>query len=303
MEVEDALRALGGAARWKRLRGHVSWRAVKRARARGTVEVLGSLYVLADTERPLQLAAERRGTRSHTTAAEHWGLALPPDQGVIHLTVPPNAHRDKPPGDVRLHYRSVSDQERLEGVTSPLRTVVDCLRDCSLQVALCVGDSALREGALTWEELQTAVGELRGKGSATARRRADQLDARAANAFESSMRALLLEAGIDGFEPQVDIRHDRTFVGRVDLAHRRRRIVIECDGFEFHGTREGFDRDLVRFTMLVAGGWRPLRFTWTQVMMAASWVLARVQDVLDLTGAAMEESRRRPRSARCTRSA
>ena len=289
----DALRALGGTARWKALRGHVSWRALKRARAAGLLEFRGGFYCLIGTDRARVLAGELRGVRSHETAAEHWGLALPPGDGTVHLTVAPNAHRDGVLDMVQLSYRRVTDGERAGDVTTPVRTVVDCLRDGSLRVALSVGDSALRLGLVTREELDRVVARLRGRGSALARQRLVMLDARAANAFESSARALLLGAGIEGFEPQVSIRHAGDWVGRVDLADRRRRIVIECDGFEFHSDRAAFVKDLVRFTMLVAGGWRPLRFTWEQVMFREEWVLARVSDVVRLTGAPVEDSRRR----------
>jgi very-short-patch-repair endonuclease len=161
-----------------------------------------------------------------------------------------------------------------------------------------VGDSALRSGAVQHAALGQAVQSLRGRGSALARRRFALLDARAENAFESSARAILLEAGIAGFEPQVSIRHHTGWIGRVDLADRARRIVVECDGFEFHSDRKAFTKDVRRFTLLVAAGWRPLRLTWPQVMYEPEWVLARIQDVLDLTGASTEESRRVPRSAR-----
>ena len=123
------------------------------------------------------------------------------------------------------------------------------------------------------------------------------LDARAKNAFESCARAILLAAGITGFEPQVVIRHAGAWVGRVDLADRRLKIVIECDGFEFHSDRKAFNKDLVRFTMLVAGGWRPLRFTWSQVMYHDEWVLARVLDLIGQNGAVRKESSR-PRASR-----
>jgi very-short-patch-repair endonuclease len=134
--------------------------------------------------------------------------------------------------------------------------------------------------------------------SVVARHRFGLLDARAENAFESSARAILLDADIAGFEPQVSISHRTGWIGRVDLADRARRIVIECEGFEFHSDRRAFTKDVRRFTLLVAAGWRPLRVTWPQVMYDPDWVLARVQDVLDLTDAAREESRRDPGSAR-----
>jgi very-short-patch-repair endonuclease len=106
------------------------------------------------------------------------------------------------------------------------------------------------------------------------------LNPSAANAFESSCRALLIEAGIDGFEPQVDIRHRGSWIARVDLADRRLRIVIECDGFETHGTLGAITADRIRHTRLTAAGWRTLRFTWYQVMHRPDWVLEQVRGTI-----------------------
>ena len=92
MEVQDALRALGGAARWRVLRHHVGWRALKRARADDRVVSRKGVWALVDSGRDRQLAAELLGVRSHATAAAHWGLALPPEESaVVRLTVPPHA--------------------------------------------------------------------------------------------------------------------------------------------------------------------------------------------------------------------
>jgi very-short-patch-repair endonuclease len=298
VEVTDALRALGGAARWKQLRGHVGWRALKRARAGGAVESRDGLYYLVGTAADRVLAGTCHGLRSHETAAERWGFALPPADERVHVTISPNASRPAVPDKVELHYRSLPLQDQNGDVTSPARTVIDCLRDGTLRVALSVGDSALRSGKVLWIDLDRAVRALRGPGSRVARDRLAMLDARAANAFESCARAILIEAGVTGFETQVSIRHAGAWVGRVDLAHRGLRIVIECDGFEFHSDRAAFAKDLVRFTMLVAGGWRPLRFTWAHVMFQEEWVLARVLDVLGQSGAVQKEPPKEARRCR-----
>jgi very-short-patch-repair endonuclease len=297
VEVVDALRALGGTARWKQLRGHVSWRAVKRAKSDGQVRRDGAAYSLVDTGRDRVLAQRLRGVRSHVTAAEHHGLALPPcEDKRTHISLPGNAKRNDVPDDVRLHYRDYSADVLDGDVTIPLETVIDCLRDEPLRVALSVGDSALEQGLVTRSQLEARARSLRGPGSAVVRHRIALLDGRAANAFESCARALLIEAGIFGFDPQVAIRHRGRFVGRVDLAHRTLRIVIECDGFETHGGREAFVRDLVRFTELVSAGWRPLRFTWEQVMFNPEWVLERVRDTIgEVTREEIAVRRRRAR--------
>jgi very-short-patch-repair endonuclease len=277
----DALRALGGTARWKQLVGHVARRALARAVASGQVARVRGTYSVATGERAAALAVLLRATRSHATAAEHWGWSLPPDRPeTVRLTVPFKAQRTKQPANVKLRYRDLAPTAVVGDVTTKLQTVVDCLRDESLRVALSVGDSALRARDVRRDELFAAVDALRGPGSAVARMRARLLDRRAANAFESCARAILIEAGIIGFEPQVSIRHRNVYIGRVDLADRARRIVIECDGFEFHGTLEAMTRDCARHTWLVSAGWRPLRLTWYQVMFEPEWVLERVQDTI-----------------------
>lgn len=287
MEVVDALHGLGGSARWRDLRGHVGWRALKRARASDLVSCRNGVWTLVGTARDQQLATELGGVRSHVTAAAHWCLAIPPESSAgIRLTLPPKSHLRRQVRDLQPSYRRLGRHERVGNVTTPLRTVVDCLRDESLRVALSVGDSALRQGLVQWDELVAEVTSLRGKGAGIARRRVMLLDARAANAFESCARAILVEAGLAGFVPQVEVLDsDDRLIGRVDLAHVRLRIVVECDGYEHHGGRQAFVRDLVRFTCLVSAGWRPLRFTWEQVMFQADWVAERVRTTMDLAAA------------------
>jgi very-short-patch-repair endonuclease len=280
VEVVDVLRAHGGSARWKQIRSQVGWRAVKRARAGGSVRQTGRVYHLPDDHAAALHARAAGGVRSHTTAAAQHRLALPPGAaGTTHVTVPRRA-RPRVRENVELHYRDLPASAVEGDVTSLVQTVVDCLRDEPLRTALCVGDSALAEGRLTRAALRAYVARLRGPGSARVRERIELLDGRAANAFESSARAILLEAGLTGFEPQVPVRHLGTFVGRVDLSHRGLRIVVECDGFEHHGERDRWTQDLLRHTSLVAAGWRPLRFTWEQVMFAPDWVLERVVETI-----------------------
>ena len=282
MDAAAGLRALGGTARPMQLRRLVGRAAIRHAVAASRVHRVDRVYALPAYDRQAALATQLRGVRSHQSAAASWGLALPPDDGITHVTVPHKAQRRNVPPDVRLHYRDLTPAERASGVTSATQTVVDCLRDESLGVALSVGDSALRLGLVTYAQLAAAVGRLRGPGSRLARERLALLDARAANAFESCMRAILIAGGILGFEPQVSVRSGGKWIGRVDLAHRGLRIVIECDGFETHGGRAAFVRDLRRHTQLTTAGWRTLRFTWEQVMFQPEWVLACVRDAMAL---------------------
>ena len=89
------------------------------------------------------------------------------------------------------------------------------------------------------------------------------------------MRAIVLQARLRGFEPQVVISDDG-FSARVDLAHRRLRLVLEADSFEHHGTRGALVRDCRRYDELTVRGWRVLRFAWEHVMFEPEWVAATV---------------------------
>lgn len=106
------------------------------------------------------------------------------------------------------------------------------------------------------------------------RRVAAHADARAANPLESVLRAISLRVGGLRFEPQVriDSADDGRFLARADLADRHLRIVAEADGFEFHGERELFERDLKRQDDLVIDDWLVLRYGWDHVMTRDAWV-------------------------------
>lgn len=287
MPILDVLRAFGGTARWSQLKGKVSRRRLNRAVEDGEALCDLGTYSLPPIDYATRMARRLRGARSHRSAAEHWGFALPPlgdgETKRHDIVVSPNAVRSNVPDDIKLRYLDLAEDDVVDGVLSPIATAAFCLRDLSLREALSVGDSALASGQVPIAQLEERVARFRGPRRVLARRRLTMLNANAANAFESSCRALLIEAGIHGFEPQVEIRHRGKWIGRVDLAHRLLRIVIECDGFEHHGSLDAMTRDCIRHTRLVASGWRTLRFTWYQVMHRPDWVLEQVRDTLACT--------------------
>lgn len=114
-------------------------------------------------------------------------------------------------------------------------------------------------------------------------------DARAANPFESVLRAITFAVPGLHFQPQVSISDDG-FFARVDLADEELRIVVEAEGLEFHGSRKAFERDCRRYDELVIRGWLVLRFTWVQVMFEPGLVAATLR-------AAVAQRRRRTRRA------
>ena len=154
-------------------------------------------------------------------------------------------------------------------MTVPVRTVVDCARTLPFAEALAVADSALRSRRVDPEELGRAAAAAVGPGSTAVRRVARHADARAANPFESVLRARTLEEGFD-LVPQLVVSDGGLFAV-VDLGSDELRLAVEADGFEHHGTRRGLVRDCRRHTELSVFGWSSLRFSYEDVMLQPAW--------------------------------
>ncbi len=265
------MRRLGGVATWRELRAVHGRHAIEGARRAGSVErVRRGTYVLPGTAGHLRAARRLAATLSHLSAAVHhgWKVAAPPE--VAWLTVRRKRHLDLDGRtDISVHWSDLRPHEAADGVTAPVRTVVDCARALPFPQALAVADSALRSGRVTPLELARASEEAMGPGARAVRRVASHADARAANPFESVLRALAIEEGFD-LVPQLVVSDSGLFAV-VDLGSEELRLVVEADGFEHHGTRRGLVKDCRRHTELCVFGWSSLRFTYEDVMFEPDW--------------------------------
>jgi very-short-patch-repair endonuclease len=52
---------------------------------------------------------------------------------------------------------------------------------------------------------------------------------------------------------------------RIDFLWPSERVALEADSYEFHGTRQAFERDRRRDQLLRLAGYEPLRITWRQL--------------------------------------
>ncbi|MET0420349.1 MAG: DUF559 domain-containing protein [Acidimicrobiia bacterium] len=80
------------------------------------------------------------------------------------------------------------------------------------------------------------------------------------SAPEARLLRLLVRAGLPRPIPQHKIKIGSRTV-RVDFAYPEPRVVIEYDGWAFHGTRHAFDADRARGNELELLGYTVLRFT------------------------------------------
>jgi len=244
------LQARDGRARWRQLRRLCTVHEIRRALDRGRIVRVGrGLYVLPDLSAPRTAAASVGGVLSHLSAAREMGLAVLRTPDPIHVTVPRGSHRSSPAG-VRLHHAP--------------------LRPDEIRRTLAVADSALRQGLLGRQDLLEAVAERRGPGRAKLRRVAEHASDEAASALESGLRAAVIDAGIEGFLPQLRIRLPGHRTVAVDLGDPSRKIALEADSYTHHGGRREFRMDCRRYNELVCAGWLVLRFPWEDVLSGAA---------------------------------
>jgi very-short-patch-repair endonuclease len=212
------------------------------------------------------LALGEGAVLSHRSAAELWNI-LPRATGPIHVTLPSDAGRKRRKGLIIHRSRTLGPQSTAftAGVraTTAARTLTDLrpgigreLHDRATRRALDLGlisrDPAISDTALTRSELErTFIRLLR-------RHRLPQ--------------------------PVVNAR-----IGRyeVDFLWREQRLVVETDGFRYHGTRDAFERDRKRDADLQARGYRVLRVTHKQLRDSPRKVARSVNGLL---GAALRSA-------------
>ena len=266
---------MGGVADARTLVRLTSRRRIRTALRKGQIVRDGrGRYALPTADEARRAANALSGVITHTSAAAYYGWEMkhPPERPTV--TVPRNRKvdqerragvdvkwRDIPPGDVR------------DGVTLPGPTVIDCAKTLPFDEALSIADSAFRHGDLNQPELLALAELVPSTGRAACLRVARAADGRAANPFESLLRAIALEIKGLHLVPQVVISQ-AGFVGRPDLVDVERRLVLEAESFEFHGRRKALSKDCKRYNALGLFGWLVLRFSWEQVMFEPAYVAA-----------------------------
>lgn len=271
----DHLAAAGGMLPTAELVALVGRHRLRHAVRRGeVVRLRRGRYGSPTTGHPLAMALGSGGCLSHVTAAvEHgWGVLRRWDATCV--TLQRGRHPRDAPG-VRWSYAELDDAELATGVTGHVRTVLDCARTLPLAQALAVADSALRAGDVSRRDLLDAAAACRSPGVGRARLVVRQADGRAANPFESGLRAVVLGTGISGFVPQLVVAEDGVFAC-VDLGDPDRRVAFEADGYAVHGDRRAFAKDLARHDELQSAGWVTRRFAFEHVLRRPGWVAEQV---------------------------
>jgi very-short-patch-repair endonuclease len=216
---------------------------------------------------------------SHQSAAELWEL-LPAQAGLIEVTVVTRCSGDRPsvrrhrvsmlsPADVRIRHRV--------RVTSPARTVLDNARHPLLEELIA---TALDRGLVTERQIEEAIDRCPTRRGA--RRVQGILNQRGGPRLtrswgERRLLSLIREAGLP-----VPLTNRLLRGFNVDALWPDLKLVVEVDGYEFHGDRDAFENDRARDAILVAHGYRVLRFTARQLRDQPLLVLGQLAAALAL---------------------
>jgi very-short-patch-repair endonuclease len=187
------------------------------------------------------------GALSHHSAAAVWGFR-PPHEGDVHITATGRTRRG-----VRVH-RSASLKAAVH-LGLPLTTPTRTLHDLAPLLPQHDLDRAVEEAVIRGLAKPSEL------GTRPALRRATIAEPRLTRS-EAERRLLKLIAAARLERPVTNVRVNGW---EVDAFWPRHRLVVEVDGYAYHGNRAAFERDRRKDAALTAAGYRVVRITWRQI--------------------------------------
>jgi very-short-patch-repair endonuclease len=204
----------------------------------------------------------------------------------LHVSVPrDNRKRSKTMVTHRTLWLPRSHRVNVDGLrcTSASRTLVDIaslLDEEALEVAF---ESARRMGltsALALQRAATPVIDAGGPGAGRLRRLLEhQRPGEPALQYRLEVKAarLIRASDLPRFERQVPVGPYHIDFARPDLMYG-----VECEGFDYHGSRLAWKRDKLRTSYLESRGWRLTFVSWDDVTQRPDETLRRISLALGL---------------------
>ena len=210
------------------------------------------------------LAAGENAVISHSSAANLWGLAVVEEAG-IHVTVIGRRRRSRP--GLIVHYASSlepCDIRRLHGLptTAPARTLYDLAATGYRDLERAFGD-AHAQRLVTAREIEQL---LQRTGSRRGSRPLRDLLSDNTSGFTRSEAERLLRALLRCAKLPMPRFNARVAGYEVDAVWPDRRLIVEVDGYAYHGHRAQFERDRRKDLALAAAGYRVIRVSWRQLV-------------------------------------
>jgi very-short-patch-repair endonuclease len=213
---------------------------------------------------------------SHASAAALWEIRA---SDAVYIDVTARRTGRKRPG-LRIHRprtlppNEVTDRYGIP-TTTPARTILDLAATLQPDRLNRVLDRAERQELTDYPALDALASAHPGHRGAAKLTRALRTHTAGAVPTRSELeRRFLALCEASGLEkPHVN---DRLADLEVDFIFRRHRLAIETDSWEFHRTRQAFERDRRRDAILTRAGYRTLRFTHRQITSERGTVAATI---------------------------
>lgn len=200
---------------------------------------------------------------SHRSAAALWRL-LPPAPGPVDVAILGEAGRARRPG-VRIHRPRTLETSMITSrlgipLTSPARTIIDLRRARPSRGGASAKEvrRALRQAAIMELPLGPAI----------------RLD-RTRSDLERSFLRLCERHRLPAPENNVEVDGME-----LDFVWRASKVVVETDGYQFHGNRIAFEEDRKRDLRLRALGYQVVRLSYFQVTEEARDIVATLRPLL-----------------------
>lgn len=208
---------------------------------------------------------------SHRSAAELWGMRSWPGHPI---DVTAGGRRGRERDGIYAHRDNSlvpGDRALFNGIpcTTPARTLLDLAGVVPLgDLRQALGQAEVDRLA-DFEALREVIARSRGRrGVRRLRMLVDELDPstqRTRSELERRFLRLCRNFGLPA--PEVNVTLDLGDIHLVpDFVWRQQRLIMELDGWRFHGTRSAFESDPRRRQRLQLAGWRVVSATWTQVV-------------------------------------
>ena len=218
---------------------------------------------------------------SHWAAAALWGLRAW-REGLVDVSMPGGIPGSRAgirrhragglhPGDIVIRHGM--------RVTTPARTLLDLAAVTPRRELERLVEEAQVQRLVTRGELLAMVHRGAGRPGVTLLREivgADDEPSFTRSEAERRLVELIRAAGLP--RPRTNVRIDGL---EVDAAWPAQRLVVEVDGFAYHGiTRTAFERDRRRDGQLLLAGYRVVRVTWLMLVREPERVIALVAAAL-----------------------
>jgi len=217
---------------------------------------------------------------SHTSATPIWDFGPQPG-GVVHVTVVGRDARSRP--GVRVHAvgwldkRDVLIRHNIP-VTSPARTIVDLAETLPPRRLRRTIDEAITSRLATEAQIREALERAptkKGKRNLSAILDAAVEPALTRSEAEEVFLGIVEAGGLP--RPKANaVVHGY----EVDFYWPERRLVVEIDGYRYHGHRSAFEHDHARRADLASKGIDVMPFTWRQISETREIVLAQTAAAL-----------------------